>query len=151
MLESVFPGGRPRTGAALPAPIDAWLRQGAASDAPRSALAPLALTGPRGIVTVRALPELGGDAAWLLLVRGQSGAGVGRIKSGSLTPREREVLDWVAAGKSDRQIAAIVGVSHRTVQKHLEHIYVKLGVENRTAAAMRARADKPNPAAAKGC
>jgi hypothetical protein len=44
----------------------------------------------------------------------------------------------VAAGKSDRQIGAIVGVSHRTVQKHLEHAYVKLGVENRTVAAMRA-------------
>jgi DNA-binding CsgD family transcriptional regulator len=56
-----------------------------------------------------------------------------------LTRREGEVLAWVAAGKSDRQIAAIVGVSPRTVQKHLEHIYVKLGVENRTAAAMRAR------------
>jgi DNA-binding CsgD family transcriptional regulator len=55
-----------------------------------------------------------------------------------LTPREREMVGWVAAGKSDRQIAAIAGVSVRTVQKHLEHVYVKLGVENRTAAAMRA-------------
>jgi DNA-binding NarL/FixJ family response regulator len=44
-------------------------------------------------------------------------------------------------------VRTFVGVSPRTVQKHLEHIYVKLGVENRTAAAMRARADKPNPAA----
>jgi DNA-binding CsgD family transcriptional regulator len=55
-----------------------------------------------------------------------------------LTPREREIVLWVAAGKSDRQIADIAGVSVRTVQKHLERIYVKLGVENRTAAAMRA-------------
>jgi DNA-binding CsgD family transcriptional regulator len=56
-----------------------------------------------------------------------------------LTPREEEILRWVAAGKTDRQIAAIVGTSVRTVQKHLENAYVKLGVENRTAAVMRLR------------
>ena len=57
-----------------------------------------------------------------------------------LTPREREVLQWVAAGKTDRDIAAIVGASVRTVHKHLQHIYAKLGVETRTAAVMRALA-----------
>lgn len=56
----------------------------------------------------------------------------------ALTPRESEVLDWVAAGKSDRQIAQLLGLSMRTVQKHLENAYLKLGVENRTAAVMRA-------------
>ena len=55
-----------------------------------------------------------------------------------LTAREREVLDWVAAGKTNRDIAAILGASPRTVEKHLERIYEKLGVETRTAAAMRA-------------
>jgi DNA-binding CsgD family transcriptional regulator len=55
----------------------------------------------------------------------------------TLTPREREVLQWVSEGKTDRQIAAILGASVRTVQKHLENAYVKLGVENRTAAALR--------------
>lgn len=55
-----------------------------------------------------------------------------------LTPREREVLDWVSAGKTNRDIAAILDASHRTVEKHLERIYEKLGVETRTAAAMRA-------------
>ncbi|MEP6656219.1 MAG: LuxR C-terminal-related transcriptional regulator [Betaproteobacteria bacterium] len=57
----------------------------------------------------------------------------------SLTRREREVLSWVSSGKSDAQIAAILGRSVRTVHKHLEHAYVKLGVENRTAAVMRLR------------
>jgi DNA-binding CsgD family transcriptional regulator len=57
-----------------------------------------------------------------------------------LTPREREVLGWLAAGKTDRDIGAILGCSHRTVQKHLQHVYEKLGVETRTAAVMRARA-----------
>jgi DNA-binding CsgD family transcriptional regulator len=55
----------------------------------------------------------------------------------ALTRREREVLGWLAAGKSDRDIAVIVGCSHRTVQKHLQRIYDKLGVESRTAAVVR--------------
>jgi DNA-binding CsgD family transcriptional regulator len=55
-----------------------------------------------------------------------------------LTPREREVLDWVAAGKTNRDVAAILGARPRTVEKHLERIYEKLGVETRTAAVMRA-------------
>src|ERR1041385_1815110 len=51
-----------------------------------------------------------------------------------LTLREREVLEWLARGKSNSQIGAILGISAATVSKHLEHIYPKLGVENRTAA-----------------
>lgn len=60
-----------------------------------------------------------------------------RHRNPPLTRREREVLDWVGAGKCNRDIAAILGASRRTVEKHLEHIYIKLGVETRTAAAMR--------------
>ncbi len=55
----------------------------------------------------------------------------------TLTPREREVLGWVAAGKTNAQIGQILGTMPRTVAKHLEHVYEKLGVETRTAAAMR--------------
>lgn len=58
---------------------------------------------------------------------------------GQLTARETEVLRWVAAGKSDAQIGAILRISARTVQKHLQNIYDKLGVESRTAAAMRVK------------
>ena len=58
---------------------------------------------------------------------------------GGMTAREAEVLRWVAAGKSDAQVGAILGISARTVQKHLERAYQKLGVENRTAAANRLR------------
>lgn len=51
-----------------------------------------------------------------------------------LTEREVEVLRWVACGKTNRDIGDILGLSPRTVNKHLEHVYVKLGVETRTAA-----------------
>lgn len=60
-----------------------------------------------------------------------------------LTPREREVVIWLAHGKTDAEIAALLGLSTRTVHKHLEHVYVKLGVETRTAAVMRALAMRP--------
>ena len=53
----------------------------------------------------------------------------------SLTTREAEVVLWVAKGKSNRDIAEILSLSARTVNKHLEPIFAKLGVENRTAAA----------------
>lgn len=52
----------------------------------------------------------------------------------SLTPREHDVLDWLAKGKTNRDIAEILGMSPRTVNKHLEHIFIKLGVETRSAA-----------------
>ncbi len=52
--------------------------------------------------------------------------------------RESEVLLWIAKGKSNRDIGDILGLSARTVNKHLEQIYVKLGVENRASAAVMA-------------
>ena len=52
-----------------------------------------------------------------------------------LTAREAEVLLWLARGKANRDIAAILGLSPRTVNKHLESIYDKLGIENRASAA----------------
>lgn len=55
-----------------------------------------------------------------------------------LTQREAEVLNWVIKGKTNRDIGDILGMSPRTVNKHLEHVFVKLGVETRTAAAAQA-------------
>lgn len=62
-----------------------------------------------------------------------------------LTPREQQVLEWVAEGKTNAEIAQILVAAPGTVRKHLEHIYAKLGVHTRTAAAACARA---RPAAA---
>ena len=68
------------------------------------------------------------------------GAIGGSARTHPLTRRESEVMRWVARGKIDADIAALLAISPRTVQKHLEHIYVKLGVETRTAAVMRVSA-----------
>ncbi|HEY1078266.1 MAG TPA: response regulator [Fontimonas sp.] len=56
----------------------------------------------------------------------------------SLTGREADVLIWISRGKANREISEILGISHRTVNKHLEQVFEKLGVENRAAAAARA-------------
>jgi DNA-binding response OmpR family regulator/DNA-binding CsgD family transcriptional regulator len=55
-----------------------------------------------------------------------------------LTGREAEVLLWISRGKSNREIGEILHISPRTVNKHLEQVFVKLGVENRASAAARA-------------
>ncbi|MFN2621833.1 MAG: response regulator transcription factor [Chthoniobacterales bacterium] len=51
----------------------------------------------------------------------------------SLTNRELEVAEWIAAGKRNREIGEILGCSSRTVQKHVQHILEKLHLETRTA------------------
>jgi DNA-binding CsgD family transcriptional regulator len=56
----------------------------------------------------------------------------------SLSLREAQVLHWVSQGKTNKDIGVILEVSPRTVQKHLEHIYQKMGVETRTGAAAKA-------------
>ncbi len=78
----------------------------------------------------------------MLLVERQSGSisASSRLASAALTPRETEVLSWISKGKTNRDIGDILGLSPRTVNKHLEHIFRKLGVETRAAAAALASA-----------
>lgn len=54
----------------------------------------------------------------------------------ALTAREREVALWLSHGKTNREIATILTVKLRTVEKHVEHVLQKLCVENRTTAAI---------------
>lgn len=60
------------------------------------------------------------------------------LASFGLTRRETQILAWVAEGKTNAEIAGILDIRARTVGKHLEHVFVKLGVETRTAAARMA-------------
>jgi DNA-binding CsgD family transcriptional regulator len=62
--------------------------------------------------------------------------------TGALTPREREVLALVAAGKSNREIAAGLAISEHTVARHISNIFDKLGVSSRTAASSYAHTHK---------
>ena len=80
-------------------------------------------------------PEDGGD--WLIVMREVSDTAAIEAMSLSfkLTGKEAEVLQWVVKGKTNKDIGDILGSSPMTVKKHLERIFVKMGVETRTAAA----------------
>jgi ATP/maltotriose-dependent transcriptional regulator MalT len=61
------------------------------------------------------------------------------LREAGLTKRESEILTLVANGLSNAQIARELTLSAPTIAKHLQHIYAKLDVTNRTAAVARAR------------
>ena len=84
--------------------------------------------------------EQTGDGEWLIVLREESDAAMieALTLAFRLTQKEAEVLYWVARGKTSRDIGDILGSSPRTVNKHLEHVFTKLGVETRTAAATMA-------------
>ncbi|MEK8051066.1 response regulator transcription factor [Ideonella sp. DXS22W] len=113
----------------------AWLAGAAdTADAP-APLLQRAMPDGRTLVA-RQLGGIGmGEAMWLLSLAAAGEATPSRLASAMLTPRETEVLSWVAKGKTNRDVADILGMSPRTVNKHLEHVFEKLGVETRAAAA----------------
>jgi DNA-binding CsgD family transcriptional regulator len=113
-------------GSRLPARLDAWLRNALANNPSASAA-----EAPQGLSLSLVRDSARGESYLMLRER------VPPLLQ-RLTEREREVLHWLAAGKTNAGIAQILGTSARTVQKHLEHIFVKLGVETRTAAIARA-------------
>lgn len=87
-------------------------------------------------LSVRSMGTVGmGDTMLLLEQRSAKSRSSSRLSAAALTPRETEVLSWLAKGKTNRDIGDILGLSHRTVNKHLEHVFEKLGVETRAAAA----------------
>jgi DNA-binding CsgD family transcriptional regulator len=106
--------------ASLPDPVAEWLGQ---SQEPL-----VRALGPNRIVVERIGRQL--------LVREEPAEAA---KVARLTPREQQVLEWVADGKTNAEIAGILVTAPGTVGKHLEHIYEKLGVHTRTAAAAYAR------------
>ena len=123
-----------------PEPVLRWLRQHL-GDAMRQVEPPRlrAELGPRRL-TFRLNQQTGDSDSgddWLIVMREISDDAVIEAMSLSfrLTAREAEVLYWVIKGKINRDIASILGASPATVKKHLEHVFAKLGVETRTAAA----------------
>ena len=100
---------------------------------------PHTLSGGRRRLELAYLSRTGPDEILLRLTEAEEGGDEGFLKQQlALTSREAEVLVWLARGKPNRDISEILGISPRTVNKHLEHIFEKLGVETRTAAAAMA-------------
>jgi DNA-binding NarL/FixJ family response regulator len=92
-----------------------------------------------GALLLNRFTKAGDDALTMLyLVEEHAPAGPAELIPLGLTPRQSEVLYWVAQGKTNAEIAIILGASPRTIDKHVEQLLERLGVENRLAAATRA-------------
>lgn len=123
-----------------PAPVLAWLRRHVVGTTVQVEPPRLSIEdGPKRL-TFRLHQQTGdseGGGDWLIIMREESDESVIEAMSLSfkLTAREAEVLYWVIKGKINRDIGDILGTSPMTVKKHLEHVFAKLGVETRTAAA----------------
>lgn len=129
--------------ASTPPEVIAWVAR--ESLRRRAGAEPAMLTVARGsrriTFALHQMPEDSFDDAgggeWLVVMRESDDARVVEAITLALelTAREAEVLYWVVKGKTNRDIGDILGTSPRTVTKHLEHVFEKLGVETRTAAA----------------
>jgi CheY-like chemotaxis protein/DNA-binding CsgD family transcriptional regulator len=120
----------------VPPALLRWVHEQAALAAQGHEPKPLALVnGSRQLVVT--LQKRTSDEDWLIVMREVSDTAVigSMMQVFKLTLREAEVLYWVIKGKTNRDIGDILGSSPATVKKHLEHVYEKLGVETRTAAA----------------
>jgi len=120
---------------ALPPPMLEWLEQAQKGKAGSKTTAMASFPDDEQL-RLQYMGKLGPNEFLLRLAKDTSANLPAEFSSElGLTTREGEVLSWLSKGKTNRDIAQILGLSPRTVDKHLEQIYAKLGVENRTAAA----------------
>jgi DNA-binding response OmpR family regulator/DNA-binding CsgD family transcriptional regulator len=132
LMEAYFP----RAGAQAPQRLLDWIAEaGRARAEGRDAPVLLATRGSARLLA--AFHEQSGEQESLVVLREEDDAAEieALVTAFRLTLREAEVLYWVTQGKANKDIGDILGTSPRTVNKHLEHVFEKLGVENRTAAA----------------
>ena len=96
-------------------------------------------TAGESALLVRRFSEAGrDDTVMLTLEEEHAPPGPAALLTLGLTPRQAEVVYWVAQGKSNPEIAVILGTSPRTIDKHMERIFIRLGVENRASTMMLA-------------
>ena len=120
----------------VPEELRSWLRQARSRDPDTGLLppcAPLVLDSEHGRLIIHLHGNSNGSR--LLLREEPNSVSAKSLRSLGLTQRESEVLAWIAEGKTNVEIAVILGISHRTVKRHVEDILPKLGVETRIAAA----------------
>jgi DNA-binding CsgD family transcriptional regulator len=117
----------------LPARIAGWLYQNTPASGTSQAMS---LISNEGNIQVRAMPTTSKQRLLLVLTQeSKQQPLVAAPNTFGLSKRQSDVAQWICNGKSNSEIAAILGISPRTVQKHVEHIFEKLGVESRIALA----------------
>lgn len=138
LLKKYFPWSA--SGQRLPKTVTAWLRRTCnwLGEPLPNATDVFSVPSATGTLVLRRVQQSGDSETMLKLEEHGVPLSAKPLEALSLTPRQAEVLLWVAQGKSNPEIAIILGTARRTVQKHLEFIFARLGVESRTAAARRA-------------
>lgn len=116
----------------MPRKISRWLADGG----PEAGKQSLVTRRDETLLFVRGMRPHPDDSIALLVERVGKGSREAARRHGKLTAREVEVLGWMAYGKSDDDIARVLERSVHTIGKHVGHILVKLGVENRAGAAV---------------
>jgi DNA-binding CsgD family transcriptional regulator len=136
VLYHVGPGlrwiGATRSGF-LPAEINRWVKQDSQQKLRRN----LHLSSVAGEVCIRAVPTTSAERILLVLTLDGVPSLDQAAKAYSLTPREKEVAHWICQGKTNAEIAIILGISPRTVHKHVENILARVGVESRVTLTVR--------------
>ena len=131
-IERLFPGWASRDGR-LPGQLAAVVEHLQQPGVPPGAQASLKVA--ESAVECTFLRQSGADQ-WLFRLTERREGDAERLlaERHGLTSREAEVLVWISRGKQNREISEILHISPRTVNKHLEQIFVKMGVENRASA-----------------
>lgn len=135
-----YPGREIRS---LPEPVAGWVARALGDQKLHvrgigDPLDPLILRRANQFLAMRFIADHGRGQHLILMEETTMNCSPDLLQGLNLTPREAEVLAWVAQGKTNREAGIILGMSTRTVQKHLERIFDKLGVETRTSAILKA-------------
>ncbi|MGW8390774.1 response regulator [Pseudoduganella sp. HUAS MS19] len=144
-LDIYFPAHAKST---LPPQVSPWLQRAVLARSAGEEAAALVITqGTRRLIFT--LGEADEAVQWSVVLREEADDALVQslMAKHRLTQREAEVLHWVSKGKTNRDIGDILGTSPRTINKHLEHVFAKLGVETRTAAAALAVSSRPTSGA----
>jgi DNA-binding NarL/FixJ family response regulator len=120
--------------AEIPPQVHAWLSRGTVAQNDS-----IVVTARDLKIRFRLLSRVADDEILLVIQQAEPGEiermGVSKLESRlGLTSREAQVLYWLSNGKANRDIADILGISYRTVDKHLEHLFAKISVESRSSA-----------------
>ena len=119
-----------------PPTVFEWITNAYLADTSGNTLEPLTVIKSAKRLTLSP-GDISSEEQWMIVLQEESDSAQieALMHIFKLTKRESEVLYWTTKGKTSRDIGDILGSSSRTVNKHLEHVFIKLGVETRTAAA----------------
>ncbi|MDB6152383.1 MAG: hypothetical protein JWL90_836 [Chthoniobacteraceae bacterium] len=128
----------PATSHGLPDPLERWVRlHSAALIPPGKARQAFKVESTLGCLTIRLINRVHCDGYLLVFDEQKRAPGPESLQVLGLTARESVVVWWLAQGKTNPEIATILGANVLTIKKHVLNIFGKLGVETRTAAALR--------------